>query len=149
MGRGFATTVVLLAATVLATGCSASTEPALAAFDRPATGEDEIPEGVQLAHEYEQIRFIGEAGDAMVYAAQGSVDEPWCVVVALTHSVDDGDWAVGSSCTGDSHFAERGVWAGVRGPNGQDGAALLLPDDFDGEVGPGWQVVEPNLAVRR
>lgn len=107
-----------------------------------------VPEGVQLEPGYDEVRYIGEAGDALVYAAQGSADQPWCVLAVLARFLEsDGDWVVGSSCAGDADFAERGVEISVSGPQSQQGAALLLPDDFDGAVQDGWQIVEPNLAV--
>ncbi|MFH5821814.1 hypothetical protein [Georgenia sp. AZ-5] len=106
-----------------------------------------MPEGVQASLEgLREVRFIGESEGALVYAAQ-QADMPWCVVVVLPGRAEAGDWTAGSSCADDARFAKRGVWTKVSGGTGQHGEALLLPDDFAGEVGEGWQVVGPNLAV--
>jgi hypothetical protein len=130
-----------------AAGCSSSTAPVLAAFDRPASGEDVIPDGVQPPTEYEEIRYVGEAEGALVYAAQGRTNRPWCVLVVLQQ---EGDWVAGSSCTDNAQFAERGVWASVSGLGGQRATALLLPDDFatdDDAIRGDWRIVQPDLAV--
>lgn len=129
-------------------GCTASETPRLAAFERSATARDAVPEGIDLNETYREIRYIGEAGDALVYAAQAPTKQPWCVLVVLGEFVEDGDWVAGSSCADDAHFSQRGVEVTTSGPRGQRGAALLLPDDFTGEMQEAeWRLVEPNLAV--
>ncbi|MGY2130085.1 hypothetical protein [Blastococcus sp. SYSU DS0617] len=148
MGPASRTAVALAVGTVLTSaGCSSSADPGLAAFDRPTSSEDAIPAGVELEQEYDEIRYIGEAADARVYAARGRADRPWCVVVVLAPSAEGDAWAASSSCADDARFAEAGVFSTVRGPAGRQGGAVLLPDDFAGEVRSGWEVVEPNLAV--
>ncbi|MGY1855807.1 hypothetical protein [Modestobacter sp. SYSU DS0290] len=145
MSRTSRTTAAPLAATVLAiAGCSSSAAPELAVFDRPATAEDAVPDGVDLHQELGETRYIGEVQGARVYAAQGPADRPWCVV-ALTGTVEDGHWVAGSSCANDADFGQRGVWVGVGGAEVEGGTALLLPDDFSGELQDRWQVAGPNL----
>ncbi|MGY1845162.1 hypothetical protein [Modestobacter sp. SYSU DS0875] len=140
------TTAAPLAATVLAiAGCSSSAAPELAVFDRPATTVDAVPDGVDLHQELGETRYIGEVQGARVYAAQGPADRPWCVV-ALTGTVEDGDWVAGSSCANDADFDQRGVWIGVGGAQVEGGTARLLPDGFTGELEDGWQIAGPNLA---
>ncbi|MCZ2821082.1 hypothetical protein O2V63_12135 [Modestobacter sp. VKM Ac-2977] len=137
-----------VAAMVLAvTACSTSAAPELAAFDRPATNEDAVPEYVDVDPQLDEVRYIGAADGALVYAAQGQADQPWCVLVVVPRSVEGGDWVAGSSCAGGDDFAQGGVRIAVRDAQGREGEALLLPDDFTGEVEAGWEIVEPNLAV--
>ncbi|MGY2081498.1 hypothetical protein [Modestobacter sp. SYSU DS0657] len=145
MSPASSTTAAPVAAAVLAiAGCSSSAAPELAAFDRPATTEDAVPEAVDLAQDLGETRYIGEVDGARVYAAQGPAERPWCIV-ALTGTVGDGDWVAGSSCANDADFGRRGVWVGVGGAEVEGGTALLLPDDFAGELQDGWQVAGPNL----
>ncbi|MCZ2815246.1 hypothetical protein [Modestobacter sp. VKM Ac-2984] len=146
MFRTSTTTAASVAATVLTiAACSSSAAPELAVFDRPATAEDAVPEGVDLPQEVGEVRYIGEVEGSRVYAAQGPADHPWCVVV-LTGTVEDGAWVAGSSCADDTEFEERGVSATVDGAEVERGTALLLPDDFSGELQDDWQVAGPNLA---
>ncbi|TWH75134.1 hypothetical protein JD78_03685 [Modestobacter roseus] len=140
-----ATAASVAAALLALAGCSSSAAPELAAFDRPATTEDAVPDGVQLPAELGELRYIGEVEGSAVYAARGPADHPWCVV-ALTGSVEDGDWVLGASCADDAEFDRRGVWVAVGGAEVERGTAVLLPDDFSGELEDGWQVAGPNLA---
>lgn len=135
-------------AVLMVGGCTASEAPRLAALEQPATSLDTVPDGIELNETYGEIRYIGEAGDAMVFAAQAPTEQPWCVLVVLDEFVEDGDWVVGSACADDADFSQRGVEVSASGPRGESGAVLLLPDDFAGEVKDSqWRLVEPNLAV--
>jgi hypothetical protein len=58
------------------------------------------------------------------------------------------DWAAGASCSPPEAFATDGVWVEASSSS-YSGAALLLPDNFNGEVGADWRQVNDNLAVRR
>ncbi|MCL3859424.1 hypothetical protein [Actinotalea sp. K2] len=134
--------VVVLAAA----GCTASETPSLAALERPATAQDTTPEGVSIGRGMSDTRYVGQAGDGLVYAARGTAEEPWCVVVVLA-PVEGPGWVAGSSCTEDVRFARDGVLISVTGGDGRTATALLLPDDT-GELDEGeWRRVEPNLAV--
>ena len=147
MGSRSWASVGAVAATVLvAAGCGAPEAPRLGMFDRPATAQDAIHDDVVVG-DARETRYVGEAGDGLVYAAQGSADEPLCVLVALA-PLEGSDWTTASSCTDDEHFADSGVWVSATGVDGRGGAALLLPDNFAGDVDETkWRVVEPNLAV--
>ena len=129
------------------TGCGASqaaSPPELAAFDRPATADDALPDGRDF-EDYAEFRRIGELDGAPVYAAQGPSEHPWCMVIVLDGPEED-DAVAGGSCADDEGFAQRGVFAGVGG-NGRGVEARLLPDDFTGQLEDGWEIVGPNLAA--
>ncbi|MGY2074894.1 hypothetical protein [Blastococcus sp. SYSU DS0828] len=137
----------LVAGTVLLlTGCGGPAAPELAVLDRSATAEDAVPDGVEVPEGVDDLRHVAEADGAQVYAGRGAADHPWCVVV-LVGSVEGENWVTGSSCTDDDTFAERGVWVEVGGADVERGAATLLPDDFDGELRPSWEIAGPNLAL--
>ncbi|MPV90240.1 hypothetical protein GB882_16325 [Georgenia ruanii] len=132
---------------LLMTGCGASqatAPPQLAAFDQPATAEDALPDGRDF-EEFASFRRIGEVDGALVYAAQGPVEHPWCIVVVVDGPTED-DAVAGGSCADDAVFARRGVSVEVGGL-GQHRTATLLPDDFTGQLEDGWEVVGPNLGA--
>ncbi len=128
------------------TGCGASraASPELAVFDRPATADDALPDGREF-EDYDHFRFVGVVDAALVYAARGLEEHPWCMVVVLDGPGED-DAVAGGSCVDEEHFASRGAFVGVGG-NGRGVEARLLPDDFTGQLEDGWEVVGPNLAA--
>lgn len=129
------------------TGCDApqaASPPKLAVVDRPATADDALPDGREF-EDYAEFRRVGEVDGALVYAAQGPAEHPWCVVIVLDGPGEDGAVA-GGSCADDENFAHQGVFVSVGG-NGQGAEARLLPDDFAGQLEDGWDVVGPNLAA--
>jgi hypothetical protein len=136
---------VLVAAPLLGVAACTADEPHLAVFDRPATSQDAIPDGIQFneGSTFTTVRYVGDAGGGLVYAARSPTQQPWC---AFAVPVED-EHSVVSSCTDDDHFGKTGILLGLTGRNQAPVAVLLLPDDFDGELPTDWEVVEPNLAV--
>ncbi|WP_127125377.1 hypothetical protein [Georgenia sp. SYP-B2076] len=132
------------------TGCGSSqpaAPPQLAALDRLATAEDVLPDGRELPlEEYSNLRRIGEVDGALVYAAQGTAEHPWWMVIVLDGPAED-DAVAGGSWANDEDFTQRGITVSIGRGAGQGVTATLLPDDFTGQLEDGSTIIGPNLAV--
>lgn len=150
MGKAFTLTIAVAVAAMLTTsGCSRYVQPELEILDRPAGVTDALPSWLEIPEELNAIRYVGEARDgAAVYAAQGSDDRPWCVLLLPPQPPGKvTTWPVTSECRSDGDFALRGVRASVDGVDGKRVSARLLPDQFTGDIPQGWEIVGPNLAL--
>jgi hypothetical protein len=149
MGKALKLTIAIAVAATLATSGCSGVQPELVILDRPAGVTDALPTQLEIPEELHAIRYVGDArGGAAVYAARGSEDRPWCLLLLAPQPPGKvTTWPVTSECRGDGYFALRGVRASVDGVDGKRVSARLLPDQFTGDIPQGWEMVGPNLAL--
>lgn len=91
---------------------------------------------------------VADVDHLSVFASRDDEGQ-WCVVLAIEPTRGRSDWVAGASCARSERFATDGVRVEVALRSERWGGALLLPDDFDGEIGDDWERVNDNLAVRQ
>lgn len=95
----------------------------------------------------DDLAHVADVEHLNVFASRDD-EGHWCVVLAIEPTSDGSGWTAGASCAPAERFASEGVWVEATSP-ARGGGALLLPDDFDGEVGEDWERVNDDLAVRQ
>jgi hypothetical protein len=139
---------VIVAALLTASSCAAVPPPELAVLDREARGTDVLPAEAEIPEEISKFRYVGDSATSAVFAARGSDEQPWCVLILGGQAPGKVvSWSTASSCADDDRFARSGVEVSMVGTDGQHAAARLLPDGFVGELEDGWELTAPNLAV--
>ncbi|WP_043499677.1 hypothetical protein [Georgenia sp. SUBG003] len=104
------------------------------------------PADTAQREEDDKRQHIGDVDGASVYAAQGTPDQPRCIVIVLDRpGVNDTSEA--ASCTTDEDFAQRGVTVRLDPGDGGRVTATLLPDGFTGQLEDGFAIIGPNLAA--
>lgn len=93
------------------------------------------------------LTHVTDVDHLNVFASRDD-ESHWCVVLAIEPTSDGSDWAASASCAPSERFATEGVWVEAASA-ARGGGALLLPDNFDGEIGDDWERVNDNLAVRQ
>lgn len=119
-------------ATVVLAGCTGSEEPELAIMN--ASQEQEIPERVNNVGEEVSLQnhtFVGRGEDFSVFAARDEKDH----------------WSVSSSCGASQDFANGEVWVQGGSPS-RTQTALLLPDNYSGDIDADLERVNDNLAAK-
>jgi hypothetical protein len=95
---------------------------------------------VETEPRLDQPRHVGDVNGVSVYAAQGTPDQPRCILIVLGTTE-------ATSCTTEEDFARRGVTIRLDHSDGDSVAATLLPDEFTGQLEDGWEILGPNLAA--
>lgn len=139
--------LLLVAGAVALTARSGPAEPELAILGEAPV---ELPAWVseRAGLPVEDLTRVAEVDHLVVFASRDDEDS-WCVVLAIAPTSEGSDWVAGASCAPSKRFAAYGVSVEATAPSGRYGGALLLPDDFSGEIGDRWERVNDNLAVRR
>jgi hypothetical protein len=137
----------LVAGAAALTACSGAAEPELALLggapaELPAWVDE--PDGLPV----KDVAHVADVDHLSVFAGRDDAGQ-WCVVLALHPTSEGSDWGVAASCAASEQFAADGVWVTASPPSARFGGALLLPDDFSGEIGDDWERVNDNLAIRR
>lgn len=135
----------LVAAASAVTACSGTADPELAVLDEAPAQLPEWfsnPSGVPI----KDLAHVGDVDQLHVFAGREGQDS-WCVVLAIEPIAEGSDGMAASSCAPSERFAAEGVWVTISATS--DGSALLLPDDFSGQIADGWERINDNLAVRR
>ena len=138
---------LLVAGAAALTACSGAAEPELAIMgETPAEPPAWVSEPAGLP--VNDLAQVADVDHLNVFASRDDEDS-WCVVLAIEPTSERSDWAAGASCAPSERFATDGVWVEAAASSGRQGGALLLPDDFSGEIGDDWERFNDNLAVRR
>lgn len=138
--------VLLVAAAAAFTACSGTAEPELAIMgETPA----QLPEWVSNSEDMpvKDLTHVADVDHLNVFASRDGEDN-WCVVLAIEPTSEGSDWSAASGCSSSERFATDGIWVKT-GSSTRFGGALLLPDDFSGEIEDDWERVNDNLAVRQ
>ena len=132
----------LVVAAAAITACSGTADPQLALMaETPA----QLP-GWFTNPPIEDLAQVGSVDQLNVFAGRDGEDN-WCVVLAIEPTTGGPDWMAASSCAPSERFAAEGVSVTISST--RDSSALLLPDDFSGQMEDGWERINDNLAVRR
>ncbi len=137
--------MLLVAAAAAVTACSGPADPQLAIMKEPQAQLPEwfsSPEGVPD----EDLANVADVDQLHVFASRDTEDN-WCVTLAVEPTSGGSNWMAASSCAPSERFAADGVSVTISSTRG--GSALLLPDDFSGDIKDGWERINDNLAVRR
>lgn len=138
---------MLMAGAATLSACSGAVEPQLGIMEQPPA---ELPPwvGEPGGLPVNDLAHVADVDHLNVFASRDDVGH-WCVVLAIEPTSDGSDWAASASCAPSERFATDGVWVEASSPSARRGGALLLPDDFDGEIADDWERVNDNLAVRQ
>jgi hypothetical protein len=137
---------LLVAGAAALTACTAA-EPELAIMgETPAELPAWVSESAGLP--VNDLSHVAGVDYLEVFASRDNKDN-WCVVLAIEPTSEGSDWAASASCAPSERFTTDGVWVEAAASSARRGGALLLPDDFSGEIGDDWERVNDNLAVRR
>lgn len=137
---------LLVAGAVALTACSGASKPELAIMEEAPTelpawvsGPEGLPTN-DLAH-------VADVDQSKVFASRD--DDNWCVLLAIEPTSEGSTGMTSAACAPAKRFASDGVWVETGGSSTGLVGALLLPDDFSGEIEDDWERVNDNLAVRR
>ncbi|MGB3764742.1 MAG: hypothetical protein WA966_16140 [Ornithinimicrobium sp.] len=132
-----------MAVAAVVTACSGTADPQLAIMDEAPA---QLPEWFSNPPIEEDLARVGDVDQMHVFAARDGQDN-WCIVLAIEPTARGSDWMAASSCASSERFAEEGVSVTISSTS--DSSALLVPDDFSGQMANGWERINDNLAVRR
>lgn len=136
---------MLVAGVATVSACSGAAEPRVGLMDESSA---QLPSSVgeSAGLPVTDLAHVADVEHLNVFASRDD-EGHWCVVLAIEPTSDGSDWAAGASCAPSERFATEGVWVEATSSS-RGGGALLLPDDFGGELGEDWERVNDNLAVR-
>lgn len=137
---------LLVGGVVAVSGCAGGNEPQLAIMEG---AHAELPSWVSepAGLPVDDLAHVADRDHLSVFASRDG-DGLWCVILAIEPTSDGSDWAAGANCAPSDRFATEGVWVEAASSE-RGGGALLLPDDFGGEIGDDWKRVNDNLAIHR
>lgn len=93
------------------------------------------------------LTHVADVDHLKVFACRNDEDDR-CVLLAIEPTSEDSGWVTGANCAPAEQFASDGVQVKAAALSARRGSAMLLPDNFSGEIADGWERVNDNLAVR-
>ncbi|MBH0083884.1 hypothetical protein [Salinibacterium sp. SWN167] len=139
----------LIAATMLAaiamalSSCSGAEHPRLALLDG-SSGDQRDSSPSPDSRWPDDMAFVGEFRELSVFAAV-TADNSWCAYGAVP-DLPDREGASLVSCISPEEFLNSGVRIDLE-TTGLTIHALVLPDNFHGEIDATWSRVNDNLVV--
>lgn len=131
--------VFVLSCLLFVPGCTPPAQNLLAILDRPASGEDSIPENEKLL-DIAESRLLGRTDNATLWVAINK-NRMYCLVISQDNAAVQ---KANSSCVSEDSFRRSGVTTDANGTS-----YWLLPDAKKEEAIPaGWKSTLDNLLIR-